>query len=178
MGKIDAQLIESFLLINRFFQEKRLRYCLIGGLAAGYWGEPRFTRDIDFTVATRTGKLNSLTQQLKKEGYKVVSKGEGQIQIVQKGSLHFQADVILAETDYQDWVVQRAISIPMFSIEVPMCSAEDLIILKLIANRRQDLLDIENVLKKKSVKLDKAYLKKWFEIWELDERFQEEFGTL
>lgn len=178
MEKIEAVLIESFILINRYFQEKKIRYCVIGGIAAGYWGNPRYTKDMDFAVVSRSQGLKPLAEQLKKDGFKVVGKGEGQIHVVQKGSLHFQADLILAETDYQDWVVQRAVPVPMFSIEAPICSAEDLIVLKLIANRRQDLLDIENIIKNKSLKLDKAYLKKWFEVWELEGRFQKEFGSL
>lgn len=178
MEKLEPILIKSFILMNKFFQEEQIRYCLIGGMAAGYWGEPRFTRDMDFTVVSQSGDLKPLVQKFRQNGFKVETKGPSQMQVVAKGQLHFQADLVLAETDYQDWVVQRAVSVAMFDINVPICSAEDLIILKLIANRRQDLLDIENVLKNHRKDLDKKYIKKWFQIWELEERFQKEFGEL
>ncbi len=175
MVTIEAHLIEAFILMNRFFQEHRIRYCLIGGLAAGYWGEPRFTRDMDFTVVSRSGSFDELAKLFKKAGLKTQVNGPSQLVVLQKGNLKFQADLILAETEYQDWVVQRAVTIPMFEIQVPICSAEDMIILKLIANRRQDLLDIENVLKNHSRDLDQDYLSKWFHFWKLKGRFEKEF---
>lgn len=172
MHTIEAELIESFLQINRYFQDHRVRYCLIGGIAAGYWGTPRYTKDMDFTVVSLSGGLKPLMKQMKKDGFKVVDKGQSQIQVVQKGSLHFQADIILVEMDYQDWVVQRAKQVSIFDIMVPICSPEDLIILKLIANRRQDLLDVENILKAQGPQLDQNYLRTWLAFWELEERFR------
>lgn len=176
MKMIEAPLIESFVLLNDFFQRHKIRYCLIGGIAAGFWGEPRYTRDMDFTVVSQTRSLDSIIQALKKEKFTVESKGPSQVQVIKKDKLQFLADLTLAEIDYQDWVVQRAINVEIFDIKVPICTAEDLMILKLIANRRQDLLDIENVLKKRSHQLDKKYLKEWFSFWELNERFDKEFG--
>jgi hypothetical protein len=176
MPVIEANLIESFLLLNRFFQKYKLRYCLIGGMAAGYWGEPRFTKDMDFTVVSP--KQEDLKELLKKEKFQFEEKGTGQLQVVRHGKLSFIADLIFSETDYQDWVIQRAVSVQMFGVTVPICSAEDLIILKLIANRRQDLLDIENVLKNQSGRLDKTYLGEWMTTWELTDRFKKEFGKL
>src|SRR3989338_6236816 len=100
------------------------------------------------------------------------------MQITGRHSLQFEADIMLAETDYQDWVVQRAKLIPMFAMTVPICSPEDLIILKLIANRRQDLLDIENVLKNPVNQLDQKYLQEWLKYWDLTNRFQKEFSEI
>lgn len=176
MQKIEAPLIEGFILINQFLQRNHIRYCLIGGLAAGYWGEPRYTQDMDFTVISQTGKIDKILELLQKETFTVQDKGPSQLQIIKKGNLKFQADFILAETDYQDWVVQRAQTINLFDMQVPICSAEDLIILKLIANRRQDLLDIEKTLRNHFLKLDKKYLKEWFIFWELGKRYEEEFS--
>lgn len=175
MQKIEAELIESFLLINRYFQERHLRYCLIGGIAAGYWGIARYTKDMDFTVVSHSGGLKPLMKQMLKDGFKVVDKGATQIQVVQKGKLRFQADILLVEMDYQDWVVQRAKPVSIFGVTVPICSPEDLIVLKLIANRRQDLLDVENILKAQGSRIDKDYLKTWLAFWELEERFKSLF---
>jgi len=175
MITIEAHLIEAFILMNRFLQTHQVRYCLIGGLAAGYWGEPRFTRDMDFTVVSQSRSLSHLQDLLEQEGFGVNAKDKAELKVLQKGTLQFEADLILAETEYQDWVVQRAMPIPMFEVKVPICSAEDLIILKLIANRRQDLLDIENVLKRHSKALDQSYLDKWLSYWELEERYKQEF---
>lgn len=178
MRHIRATLIESFLLLNRFFQEHDIRYCLIGGIAAGFWSEPRYTQDMDFTVVTEDKTILSLSKLLKKSGFQVKQQENSQCQIIQKGTLKFQADLILAETNYQDWVVARALEVNLFESKTYICRAEDLIILKLIAHRRQDLLDIENVLKKNKNSLDKDYLKKWMKYWKLEKRFQDEFADV
>ena len=176
MEPIEPTLIEGFIRINKFFQKHKIRYCLIGGIAAGYWGEPRFTHDMDFTVMSRTKGLQEIARLLKKNGFKIVEQGADQLQVVQHESFHFVADLIFAATDYQDWVVQRAAVVPIFQVNVPICSAEDLILLKLIANRRQDLVDIENVLKRHASHLDQIYLKEWIRTWDLGERLRSEFG--
>jgi hypothetical protein len=177
MEKFESHFIDSFILMNDFFHRHQIRYCLIGGIAAGFWGEPRFTKDMDFTVVSVTGAISATLNLLQKEKFVVEDKGSSQIQVIKKGALRFQADLILAETEYQDWLVQRAVPVEVFGVAVPICTAEDLIILKLIANRRQDLLDIENVLKRHASRLDGEYLKKWFSFWELNERFAKEFGS-
>ncbi|EKD42129.1 MAG: hypothetical protein ACD_73C00317G0002 [uncultured bacterium] len=176
MQHIESTLIQSFILLNQFFRENNVRYCLIGGMAVGFWGNPRYTQDMDFTVATHEVSLKPVITLLEKGKFKLIKKGDSQIQITGHGNLRFMADIILAEVEYQDWVVQRAQVVEIFKTPVPICSAEDLIVLKLIANRRQDLLDIETILKTCALQLDKNYLKKWFEFWELNERFDNEFG--
>lgn len=175
MEKIEAPLIEAFGHLNRFFQQEKIRYCLIGGMAVGYWGEPRFTRDMDFTVAIKGG-LEKLQQKLKAAGFSTRTKGASQLQVTAYQKLRFQADIMLSEIEYQEWVIQRSQMVPMFNFQVPICSAEDLVILKLIANRRQDLLDIEKILERQAINLDKTYLKEWINYWNLKERWEKEFG--
>ncbi len=172
---VKSELINELCRFVGILDKIKVSYCLIGGLAAGYWGKPRFTRDMDFTVMSGTGNFDEIIASLKKEKFKVLAKGPSQIQVVQKDELHFLADLILVEMDYQDWVVQRAINIELFDIQIPICTPEDLIILKLIASRRQDLLDIENVLEFHLKKLDVDYLKKWFSEWDLISAFIKEF---
>lgn len=177
MKKIEAPFIESFLEINRFLVSKHIRYCLIGGLAAGFWGEPRYTQDMDFTVSIKGEGSGDFFNLLSSHGYRSIKKGNNQIQVTQKGKLRFQADFILSETEYQEWVIQRAISVEIFDAKVPICTPEDLIILKLLANRRQDLLDVETVLKKRSSEIDQEYLNKWLIFWKLGKLFKKEFGN-
>jgi hypothetical protein len=37
---------------HEYFTQLGVRYAFIGGTAVQFWGEPRFTADIDLTVAT------------------------------------------------------------------------------------------------------------------------------
>lgn len=37
--------------LHLFFQQLGVSYAIIGGVAVQIWGEPRFTQDVDLTVA-------------------------------------------------------------------------------------------------------------------------------
>src|SRR3989338_5927338 len=105
MVKIDTQFIDGFIAINAFFKKHKIRYCLIGGIAAGHWGEPRYTQDSDFTVVSRTGSFKEICTLLEKEGFKTESKGISQASVTHWKGKQCKADLVLAEVDYQDWVV-------------------------------------------------------------------------
>ncbi len=47
--------------------------------------------------------------------------------------------------------------------EVRLCSAEDLLIHKALADRPQDLSDIEGIVARQGAKLDTSYVRQWLE---------------
>lgn len=52
-------------MFNSSAQKAGLEYLLIGGYAASYWGSPRFTADIDFSVKSSDfEKVNQVMQNL------------------------------------------------------------------------------------------------------------------
>ena len=52
-----------------------------------------------------------------------------------------------------------------------MLAAEDVIVLKMIANRYKDLADVESILEA-GVTLDRAYLEDWLGRWDVSMRFR------
>lgn len=42
--------------VQDFLEDRRWRFCFIGGLSVQRWGEPRLTRDIDLSVLTGFGR--------------------------------------------------------------------------------------------------------------------------
>lgn len=49
------ELTELALELQGFCEKRNWRFCLIGGLALQYWGEPRLTKDVDMTLMTGFG---------------------------------------------------------------------------------------------------------------------------
>jgi len=70
------------------------------------------------------------------------------------------ADVFIAETDFQRQVIERRGSADIEVRTVNLVSAEDLILFKLFASRPLDLLDIQDVVFTQG-ELDETYLRRW-----------------
>lgn len=49
---------------HEFFTKLGIPYAIIGGLAVQYWGEPRFTQDIDLTVSAPLDNLDNFVLRI------------------------------------------------------------------------------------------------------------------
>jgi hypothetical protein len=73
----------------------------------------------------------------------------------------------VAATDYERLAIERArVEALAPGRVVRVVAPEDVIVLKLIAGRAQDLADIEAILAAK-VALDEGYLERWAEFWDV-----------
>jgi len=70
-------------------------------------------------------------------------------------------DLLMSVFDYERQAIARAVDATIEGIPARVCTAEDLIIHKGIANRTQDWMDIEGVLLRQGNKLDVAYVRDW-----------------
>jgi hypothetical protein len=69
-------------------------------------------------------------------------------------------DVFLSESEYQDEVLNRRQWSRLNGLEAWLVSPEDLILLKLLANRPRDIADVGDVFFMQG-QLDVAYMKTW-----------------
>lgn len=69
-------------------------------------------------------------------------------------------DVFLAESPYQEEIMRRRRLRELQGRQISVVSAEDLVLLKLIAARPRDLGDIDNVLLAKPG-IDEDYIRRW-----------------
>ncbi|NQT46204.1 MAG: hypothetical protein HQ593_01835 [Candidatus Omnitrophica bacterium] len=53
------------------FQEERVRYVIVGGVALGLFGSPRTTYDLDILVEMSDDNLSKIVKILKENGYSV-----------------------------------------------------------------------------------------------------------
>jgi hypothetical protein len=151
--------------IVSFFETQKIPYFVIGGLAAGIMGEPRFTYDIDITILLKESDFGIFLKRLKKASFKFNSK-EAILSLTQFGSFRFfyknvQIDVIIASTKLEDEAMKRKKKIKFLGQSIFCASPEDLILFKLIAGRPKDILDAESIRFRQIHKLDKRYLKYW-----------------
>lgn len=153
----------------------RLRYALGGALATSFWGVPRTTQDIDVLVALPALKYQELADALDALGCKQRDDA-GQWVAPTVGCMRRQAeerklieclcDATLIElfipvVPLQDEILRRAVPKRFGSRQVPITSAEDLILLKLAFHRIKDLQDIRGILRVQHGSLDLNYLRQW-----------------
>ncbi|HLF02500.1 MAG TPA: hypothetical protein VI547_11030, partial [Anaerolineales bacterium] len=76
-------------------------------------------------------------------------------------------DLMLADTGYDEILISRAKEVELApGKRVRVCTAEDLIIQKIIATRPQDMVDVEAVIVRQAERLDNAYILKWLRDFE------------
>lgn len=153
------------------FERLNIPYALIGGLAVGVHGIPRPTHDLDFTIAVDRSRLSEFFQAVIELGYDVpqeftagwVDQVAGMPMVKARQWVEgktIDVDVFLAESRFQKSLIQRRIQTEVEGIPAWIASAEDLILLKLVAGRSRDLGDVQDILQVQGP-LDQAYLQHW-----------------
>jgi hypothetical protein len=62
---------------------------------------------------------------------------------------------------YEEQIIKRAVSRDLGGWSIQVCSAEDLIIQKVVAGRDRDWLDVEELWIAQHGRLDQAYIEDW-----------------
>jgi hypothetical protein len=156
--------------IASVFEQAGLGYALIGGHAVNLWLEPRFTADIDVTVAADPTALARARAGLEAYGYRVniehgaeLPSGPDFIRFVRDADdppIEIQA----AKTRLQHDLIARASR----DSGVATATPEDLILLKLIAHWPKDLADLAGLLALDG--LDWGYIEERARDWDVLDR--------
>ena len=156
--------------LGSVFARAQVPHALIGGHAVNAWIEPRYTADVDVTIQADAASFARLATALAAEGF---------VQTVEHGArlpsgpdfIRYQSrNVVLelqgAKTAFQHELIRRARPIGAGSLRV--ATPEDLIVLKLIADRRKDQVDLLGLAALST--LDWAYIEHWARIWGVQEK--------
>lgn len=158
---------DVFAALARLLDDSGVSYALIGGHAVNAWLEPRFTADIDITVQADVDGIERLKHRLEREGY-VLEREHGGELASGPDFLRFVArdettlEVQTAKTQFQSAVIKRS-EVTKGSMRV--ATPEDLIIMKLIAGRTKDKLDLVGLVTLPD--LDWAYVEHLAVEWDL-----------
>lgn len=145
--------------IAEILQRRGLPYMVIGGIAAQLWGEPRFTKDIDLTVDVRAD-VDELLRIAEEIG---VARPRDPKDFVERTRVlplvsadGVGVDLTLATLTFEIEAIDRARDVDLGYGPVRFCQPDDLAIMKLVAGRPQDLLDVVAVIKHQEGELDLA----------------------
>jgi hypothetical protein len=139
---------------------------IIGGVAASVLGIPRFTADVDVVILLSIDRLPDLLLAAADLGFVPrIANAElfarrNRVVLLRHAESGIGVDVSLGMLPFEEEVVARSTVHQIGDIELRLPTPEDLIVLKAVAHRRKDLLDIEGVLKSHP-DLDRARVERW-----------------
>lgn len=125
---------------------------IVGGIAASILGRPRATRDIDALAVVPDDQWTQLLGSSKAHG--ILPRIENPIEFARRTRVlllrHTESgidiDVILSGLQFEAEAVSRATVHDLSGVRLRLPQVEDLLIMKAIAHRPQDLRDIEGLL--------------------------------
>ena len=156
-------MFEAAKEVSGFMASQDWEHCIIGGLAVQRWGEPRLTRDVDLTLLTGIGEEETFVRP-------ILERFAGRLPdalsfALDKRVLLIYAangtdiDISLGALDFEIDMLERATSFEFApDCILPVCSAEDLFIMKAFAARPRDWLDAESIAARQRGRLDAAYV--------------------
>jgi hypothetical protein len=153
------ELFEQAKLLEDFCESQEWRSCFIGGIALQRWGEPRLTVDADLSLYTGYGQEEQFIDLLLARFQPRIPDAKAFALRNRVLLLRSQAgiglDVALAGLPLEQEIIGRASLFPFLpELSLTTCSAEDLVVLKAFANRSQDRVDIEGVVRRQRDVLD------------------------
>jgi hypothetical protein len=137
-------------------------YMIIGGLANAMWGRPRATRDIDITVAMSSGEMPRLLAILGDrvgrlpDDIEALVAQSGVLPLFLRGGV--RVDFLFTTNGYQLEAIERAAALEIDGQQVRFCTAEDLVLHKLVSERTKDREDVVALLRLRRDRLDRSYL--------------------
>ena len=141
---------------------------LVGGLGLQAWGRIRQTRDVDLLVAVREGGREGIFRAAEAEGLArdpsqpVVTIADTSIMRLAytdpKFGILLRVDLIEARGEFLSEVVRRARHARVFDEDLRLAACEDLILMKLMADRPIDRVDAADLMRINAPALDRRYL--------------------
>ncbi len=142
--------------------EMDIAYMLVGGIANAVWGEPRATLDVDVTVWVEPedvpNAVSMLTQRFSARTGDPAAFVD-RTRVLPLTSIEgVQIDVIFGLLPFEEQAIRRARDVDVAGVRAKVCTAEDLVLMKIISERERDVSDARGVVHHRGDELDRAYL--------------------
>jgi len=136
----------DFTDLLKLFNDKSVKYMIIGGYAVIQYAEPRYTKDLDLWISTDVANASAVYGALKEFGAPLVGLTKKDFAedgyFYQMGIPPMRVDILMGIPGVeftQAW--DRRVEIDFEGLLVSFISREDLILAKRASGRPQDLID-------------------------------------
>lgn len=150
--------------LTDFMEIQAVPFAVIGGIAAGVRGEPRFTANVEAVIGIDVDRALSMIDALVGSPFRPLFPDVAEvvrtafILPVRHRETEIKVDLALGLTGFEQQVIARAPKIPLANRSVPVATAEDMILLKVLAGRPRDEDDIARIVARHGNALDWDYL--------------------
>lgn len=150
----------------RFLEEHSVSFAVIGGIAVSVRGEPRFTADVDAVVGLElTGALALLEATEGSPFTPLFPDAEDVVRTslilpLRHRQTRIKVDLAIGLTGFERQLIGRAEETDIGNVRVPIATAEDLLLMKVLASRPRDTEDAERIVLRQGRRLDWDYVLK------------------
>ena len=156
-------IFETALELQSFCEKHAWNSCFIGGIAVQAWSQARVTRHVDLTLLTGFGDEASFIETLLAH-YTPRTANAAQFALRSRVLLlnspsGIGIDISLGALPFEQLAVERS-TLYEFApgLKLRICSAEDLMVMKLFASRAIDIRDAEGIAVRNDKTLDWRYV--------------------
>ena len=152
--------------LQRLLQKYENRGVIIGGIAVGFLGKPRFTADVDALFLLSIDDIPRFLEFAHEES--IVPRIQNAKEFARKNRILLlkhsltdtAIDISLGILPFEEEMVERGSMKSVANLYVRLPTPEDLIIMKAIAHRPKDLEDIRTIVEKYPT-LDVERIRQW-----------------
>jgi predicted nucleotidyltransferase len=149
--------------LMQWIETERLEATVIGGVAAGLQGQPRLTEDVDVVVFEADAEsliVSGARHRFEPRVADALGFSRRTRVLLMKHHSGVDVDLSLGALPFEREVIERAQRIDAGGIQISIATPEDLIVMKALARRPQDIADIAGIIEVQP-DLDVDRIRRW-----------------
>jgi hypothetical protein len=161
-----APLLSPLTAIHRMLSRFDGHGLIIGGVAVSLLGAPRLTADVDLVMLLSVDRLSELMKAALAVGltprieHAEAFARRNRVLLLRHDESGIAVDVSLGMLPFEKEAIERSSVFRIGDLELRLPSPEDLIIMKAVAHRPKDLLDISGIVRMHP-DLDRLRVERW-----------------
>ena len=165
--KQNVPLFEDVLRdLLSWFQGSTGDFLIIGGIAVSLLTRPRTTRDVDVLSLIEESRWEEFLKKGRRFGFAARIANpldfaqQNRVLLLCHDKSRVNVDISFGYLPFEKESMKRKTFQKLKGLQVPLPTPEDLIIMKMVAHRPQDMIDIKTILQTYPA-LDRARIRKW-----------------
>jgi hypothetical protein len=125
-------------------RETGTRWYVFGAQAASHWGRPRMTADVDVTAMLAAERIDEFISTMVAHGFALRVDDRAFVERTRVlpfiyTPTSYPVDVVMAGPGLEEEFLRRAVNVEIHQTHLPVISAEDFVIAKILAGRAKDI---------------------------------------